>query len=64
MGEALIKTLIQYSGLPTDLFTEEFEHLIVKHGYNRDTLTLDQVREILADHLQETLLEAKNQSQV
>lgn len=60
MGEALIKTVIDSTGLPSDTMAEELNRLIAKAGLQKDTLTLDDMRAILADYLQDTLLDLKN----
>lgn len=58
-GLGLLRVLIESTGLPPASVELELRRLIAKHGRNVESLTLDQVREILADYLQETLLEAK-----
>ena len=60
MGEALIKTVIDSTGLPSDTMAEELNRLIAKAGLQKDALTLDDMRAILADYLQDTLLDLKN----
>lgn len=66
MGEALIRTMIDSTGLPQDSIAEELNRLIEKAGLQKETLTLDDMRAILADYLQDTLLNLKNthQSQI
>jgi len=58
MGKDLYELLIVLSGLPEDYAREKFSELIVKQGFQIETLTLDQVRELLADSLQEMVLSA------
>ena len=60
MGEALIKTVVDSTGLPNDPVVEELNRLIEKAGLQKETLTLDDMRAILADYLQDTLLDLKN----
>ena len=59
MGEALIKTVIESTGLPSDTMEQELHRLIAKAGLQKDALTLDDMRSILADYLQDTLLSLK-----
>lgn len=58
-GLSLLRVLIESTGLPPVSVELEMRRLIEKHGYSIDSLTLDQVREILADYLQQALIEAK-----
>ncbi len=59
MGEALIKTVIESTGLPSETMEQELNRLIAKAGLQKDSLTLDDMRSILADYLQDTLLSLK-----
>ena len=60
MGEALIKTVIDSTGIPSDSMAKELDRLIAKAGLQKETLTLDEMRAILAEYLQDTLLDLKN----
>ena len=60
MGEALIKTVIDFTGIPSDPMAKELDRLIIKAGLQKETLTLDDMRAILAEYLQDTLLDLKN----
>jgi hypothetical protein len=40
---------------PKECATKQFEELLNKYGCHADTLTLDQLREIVGDHLQNVL---------
>ena len=60
MGEALIKRVAELTELPNDPVVEELNRLIEKAGLQKETLTLDDMRNILADYLQDTLLDLKN----
>lgn len=59
MGEALIKTVIESTGLPSETMAQELDRLIAKAGLQKDSLTLEDMRNILADYLQDTLLSLK-----
>lgn len=63
MGEALIKQLVNYTELPPEMVEQEFNRLIEKAGLKREEMTLDDVRDLLADFLQDTLIEMKNSYQ-
>jgi hypothetical protein len=62
MGDALLKTVIDSTGLPNDALSAELDRLIAKAGLEKQTITLDDMREILAEYLQDTLLELKSSS--
>lgn len=61
-GSLLFKILIEATGLPTETVEKELLRLMSARGVSVDTLTLDDLREVLASYLQETLLEAKEAS--
>lgn len=58
MGKELFELLIVLSGLPEDYAREKFSTLVKAQGYEIETLTLDQVRELLANSLQDLVLSA------
>ncbi len=60
-GLDLLRFLIESTGLPQESLEMELRKLIRKHGLDTETLTLDQVREVLVDYLQDSLTEAKAQ---
>lgn len=57
MGNNLAKTVIVATGLPQDPVEREFNSLLEKHGKNPDSLTLEELREVMADYLQTVFLE-------
>lgn len=61
MANALVKTLIEATDLPNDSLSKEFDRLLASHGTNSDQVTLEQLREIMADYLQTILLETKEE---
>lgn len=61
-GSLLFKILIQATGLPADAVEKELLGLMAARGVSIETLTLDELREVLAAYLQDTLLEAKDAS--
>lgn len=58
-GLDLLRFLIESTGLPQESLELELRRLIRKHGFSTETLTLDQVRDVLVDYLQDSLTEAK-----
>lgn len=58
-GLDLLKLLIESTGLPTESLAIEINRLVDQHGLVASDITLDDVRNILTDYLQETLVEAK-----
>jgi hypothetical protein len=59
--KALLQNLAALTGLPQDAVQNELRDLVIAAGFNPDTLTLEQVRAVLADYLQDTLLAAKRE---
>lgn len=60
MGKDLVENLLSATGLPEKAIRDEFTELLTKHGKNAETLTLDDLREVLADYLQDVLVGAKH----
>jgi hypothetical protein len=58
-GTGLIRVLIAATGLPEESITRELNRLFAARGLDPDQITLDDVREVLATYLQDTLVEAK-----
>lgn len=57
MGTKLINFVVENTGLPADPVRRELDGLLEKHGVNPDTMTLEDLREVLADYLQDVFLE-------
>ena len=60
MGEKLFSEVTEATGLPRETISKELADLISSAGYNRETLTLDQLRHALAEYVQDILLSAKD----
>ncbi len=58
-GLALLRVLIQSTGLPMDAVEREITRLLAARNLRPESLTIENVREILAFYLQDVLLEAK-----
>ena len=59
-GRALLKLLIESTGLPTEAVEREINRLVARHGVSDAEVTLDDVRNILTEYLQDTLVETKS----
>lgn len=57
MGTNLKTTVLSATGLPQSAVEKEFDSLLAKHGKNAEELTLDELREVMADYLQTVFLE-------
>lgn len=59
MKEQLASTLLEHMDLPKEYARKQYESLLKQYNLCSDSLTLEQLREVLADHLQNVLLELK-----
>lgn len=59
MGAKLFTDVTEATGLPNEAISRELAEVISMAGYDKDTLTLDQLRHALAEYVQDILLEAK-----
>lgn len=57
MGNKLAKAVVAATGLPQAPVEREFNSLLEKHGKNPESLTLEELREVMADYLQTVFLE-------
>lgn len=57
-GIELIRLIASATGLPKENIESTLTQLALEKGYNAENLTLEQVRKILADYLQDTLIQA------
>lgn len=48
-GQELFNVIVKNTGLPEEFVRQKFESLIVENGGSVDNLSLDDVRELLAD---------------
>jgi hypothetical protein len=58
-GLDLLRNLVESTGLPPDAVERELQRLIAKHGIKAEDVSLSTLRIILAEYLQDVLLEAK-----
>ena len=59
MGTDLLMEVVEATGLPTDWAKTELTKMLTDAGIDPATLTLDQLREVLAEQIGEALLKAK-----
>ena len=59
MTGQLASTLMEHMDLPQEYAQKQYNDLRAQYGANPESRTLDQLRDILADHLQTVLLELK-----
>lgn len=62
MGNNLAKTVVAATGLPQDPVEREFNSLLAKHGKNPEDLTLEELREVMAEYLQIVFLEMQTEN--
>lgn len=58
-GQTIVRQIIHATQLPHDYALRKLNNIIIASGYNPETINLNELRPLLADFLQETLLEAK-----
>lgn len=58
-GLELLTQLVESTGLPPEAVYREVDRLLEKYGVNREQISMETLRLILADYLQDVLLEAK-----
>ncbi len=63
MGINIAKTVIAATGLPTDPVEREFNKLLSKHGTTAEEMTIEDLREIVAEYLQTVILELAEQDE-
>lgn len=59
MGMKLVDMVIENTGLPERPVREEMTALLERNGVNPETMTLDDLRLVMADYLQDVFLELK-----
>lgn len=59
MGKDLLKTVVSATGLPEDPVERELNSLLKASGKSAETMTLEDLREVMAEYLQTVFLEAK-----
>lgn len=60
-GDTLISVLVEATGLPKVWVESELKALIQRRGLAAESMTLENMREILAEFMQDVLLAAKDE---
>ena len=60
MGNDLTKTILASTGLPHDPVEKEFNALLARNGKTPESLTLEELREVMAEYLQIVFLEMQS----
>lgn len=58
-GEALLLEVTKATNLPEKLIKNELEHLVAHNGLSTEQVSLDDLRQLLADYLQDVFLKAQ-----
>lgn len=61
MGEQLFGEVTAATGLPTDLIADELARLIEAAGVEKSEMTLEDLRRILAEYVQDVLVSVKDE---
>ena len=61
MGDKLLSEISEATGLPENLVSDELNRLVSQAGKDTSDTTLDDLRVILADYVQEVLIKAKDE---
>lgn len=61
MDDNLFEKIVKSTGLPEELVTQDFLKKITDRGFEKSTLTIDQIRDVLADYLQDVILQARDE---
>jgi len=63
MGNKLFSEVTELTGLPEDLISEELKSLLERKGVEPEQLTLESLREALADYLTQVALEFEEEGE-
>ena len=61
MGAELLKEVTEATGLPHEPIADELNRLITSAGLAADTITLEDLRSVLAEYLQDVMLEVQRE---
>jgi hypothetical protein len=57
VGNKLFDTVVSATGLPEESCRNEFAEVLQKYGKSPENLTLEELREVIAEFLQDSLME-------
>ena len=63
MGKDLFQQITSATGLPENVISGELAQLLASAGIEKDSMTIDDLRKILSDYVQDILLELKDDLQ-
>ena len=61
MGATLLKEVTQATGLPNEPVEQELKRLVTAAGLDESAITLDDLRAVLAEYLQDVMLEVQEE---
>lgn len=61
MDDNLFEKIVKNTGLPEELVSQDFLKKITDKGFEKNNLTLDQIRDVLAEYLQDVILQAREE---
>lgn len=61
MDDNLFEKIVKNTGLPEELVSQDLLKKISDNGLEKNSLTLDQIREVLAEYLQDAILQAREE---
>lgn len=61
MGHKLFRTVTEATGLPQDAISNELTSLLKAAGFEPENMTIDDLRCVLAEYVQDILLAAKEE---
>lgn len=64
MDKGLAQVVVEGTGLPQNPVANELQKLMSAHGTSAEELTMDQLRAIMADYLNEVFLELANEEEI
>lgn len=59
MTNPLLTEVIANCGLPEEMISKELKGLIKQNGYDENTLTMEQLRDVVAIYMQNVLLDLR-----
>lgn len=59
MDDNLFEQIVKNTGLPEELISQDFLKRISEKGFQKSSLTIDQIRDVLAEYLQDVILQAR-----
>jgi len=59
MGNVLLETLVLATGLPEGDVRRELQALMQKYGKTPETVTMDDLRQLMRDYVQDVFMEKK-----